>query len=429
MKHLLLAAAAACPSPPPGQAGDVVVTADRDARRADRPLCRQAGDPHRRRRAHQLDRQRRARCSVPAGTPRIDLPGMTLLPGLIDMHVHLDSPADIGGYSGLQFTDRFWAMTAVGNAKAMLDAGFTTVRNVGSAQPQRRRPAQAIDDGYAVGPRIVPAGYALGATGGHCDSTFFPPLEKDEKRKASATAPRSCATRSARQRKYGAEVIKICATGGVFSRNTEPGQQQLTRGRDAGDRRRGAPVGPEGRRPRPWRRRHQGRDPRRHRHHRARQPDRRRGHPPRRRSASSRCGSSMDIYNTEYTQAEGKKNGVLEDNLRKDREIAEIQRENFRKAHRGGREDGVRHRRRRHPARPQRPAVRGHGPLRHDAAARRSSRRPSTPPRRSAATDVGVIEAGRYGDLVAVDRRPARDVTVLERPDAVIKGGRLIPPS
>ena len=62
----------------------------------------------------------------------------------------------------------------------------------------------------------------------------------------------------------------------------------------------------------------------------------------------------MDIYNTDYTQAEGKKNGVLEDNLRKDREIADIQRENFRKAHAGRREDGLRHRRRRLSARRQR---------------------------------------------------------------------------
>ena len=115
------------------------------------------------------------------------------------MHVHLDSPADIGGYRGLEFTDSFWAMTAVGNARAMLDAGFTTVRNVGSGNRNDVGLKQAIDDGYAVGPRIVPAGYALGATGGHCDSTFLPPsLEKDEEgRRRSATAPRSCATRSA----------------------------------------------------------------------------------------------------------------------------------------------------------------------------------------------------------------------------------------
>lgn len=105
----------------------------------------------------------------------IDMSGKTILPGLIDMHVHLDSPADIGGYRGLEFTDSFWAMTAVGAAQAMLKAGFTTVRNVGAENRNDIGLKQAIENGYATGPRIVPAGYSIGATGGHCDSTFLPP--------------------------------------------------------------------------------------------------------------------------------------------------------------------------------------------------------------------------------------------------------------
>ena len=94
-----------------------------------------------------------------ADVRHINLSGKTLVPGLIDMHVHLDSPADIGGYRGLEFTDSFFGMAAVGNARAMLDAGFTTVRNVGSGNRNDVGLKQAIDDGYAVGPRIVPAGY------------------------------------------------------------------------------------------------------------------------------------------------------------------------------------------------------------------------------------------------------------------------------
>ena len=114
------------------------------------------------------------------------------------MHVHLDSPADIGGYRGLEYTDSFWAMTAVGNARDMLDAGFTTVRNVGSGNRNDVGLKQAIDEGYAVGPRIVPAGYALGATGGHCDRpTCRPASRRPRRKKASPTAPRNCATRSA----------------------------------------------------------------------------------------------------------------------------------------------------------------------------------------------------------------------------------------
>ena len=171
----------------------------------------------------------RARSAGGADVRHIDLAGKTLLPGLIDMHVHLDCPADIGGYRGLEFTDSFWAMTAVGNARAMLDAGFTTVRNVGSGNRNDVGLKQAIDNGYAVGPRIVPAGYALGATGGHCDSTFLPPsLEKDKKEEGIGDGPEELRHQVRRQRKFGAEVIKVCATGGVFSRNTEPGQQQLS---------------------------------------------------------------------------------------------------------------------------------------------------------------------------------------------------------
>ena len=170
-----------------------------------------------------------ASMSVPAGTPTIDLSGMTLLPGLIDMHVHLDGPADIGGYRGLEYTDSFWGMTAVGNARSMLDAGFTTVRNVGSDNRNDVGLAQAIRDGYAVGPRIVPAGYALGATGGHCDSTFLPPsLEREGKEEGMGDSPEELKYQVRRQRKFGSEVIKVCATGGVFSRNTEPGQPQLS---------------------------------------------------------------------------------------------------------------------------------------------------------------------------------------------------------
>ena len=78
----------------------------------------------------------------------IDLGDRTLLPGLIDMLVHLDGPADIGGYRGLEFTDSFWGMTAVGAAKSMLDAGFTTVRNVGSGDRNDIGLKQAIDNGY-----------------------------------------------------------------------------------------------------------------------------------------------------------------------------------------------------------------------------------------------------------------------------------------
>ena len=165
--------------------------------------------------------------TLPAGATHVDLKGMTLLPGLIDMHVHLDSDPTYGGYTSLQFTDRFWSVLAVGHAQKTLMAGFTTVRNVGADDWNDVGLRQAIDAGKLTGPRIVTGGPSFGATGGHCDSTFFPP-SMEQKSPYNADSPEEGRKRVRELRKYGAQVIKICATGGVFSRNTEPGQQQLS---------------------------------------------------------------------------------------------------------------------------------------------------------------------------------------------------------
>jgi len=426
IKRLLLAAAAAVSIAAPAGAEKVVVTGDRmldvqTGRYVEHPAIFIGDDG----RITGVADARTVRWG--ADVKHIDLAGRTLLPGLIDMHVHLDSPADIGGYRGLEFTDSFWAMTAVGNARAMLDAGFTTVRNVGSGNRNDVGLKQAIDNGYAVGPRIVPAGFALGATGGHCDSTFLPPsLEKDEKEEGIGDGPEELRHQVRRQRKFGAEVIKICATGGVFSRNTEPGQQQLTEAemRAIADEAHqwGVRVAAH-------------------------------AHGAAGINAAIRAGIdtiehasladdesirlavarkqpvwfSMDIYNTEYTQAEGKKNGVLEDNLRKDREIAQAQRDNFRKAHRAGvrmvfgSDAGVM------PHGQVGKQFRtmvdyGMTPLQAIQAATRNAAEAL------GRSDVGILAPGRFGDIVAVTGDPTRDVTLLERPDAVIKGGKLAKP-
>ncbi len=356
----------------------------------------------------------------------LDLSGKTLLPGMIDMHVHLDGPADIGGYRGLEFTDSFWGMTAVGNARAMLDAGFTTVRNVGSGNRNDIGLKQAIDNGYAVGPRIVPAGYALGATGGHCDSTFLPPsMERDERPEGIGDTPEELKYQVRRQRKYGAEVIKVCATGGVFSRNTEPGQQQLSvaelkaiadEAQQWGVRTAAHAHGASGIRAAIA----AGIDTIEH----ASLVD---DEGIRMAVARQRpVWFAMDIYNTDYTQAEGAKNGVLEDNLRKDREIAQAQRDNFRKAHKAG----VR------MVFASDAGVMPHGdigkqfrvmveygmtPLEAIQAATRNAAQAL-----GREGDVGAIAVGRYADIVAVDDDPLANVRTLENVRAVIKGGEVI---
>jgi imidazolonepropionase-like amidohydrolase len=354
----------------------------------------------------------------------IDLGNKTLLPGLIDMHVHLDSLAEVGGYNGLQYTDSFWSMVAVKNAKDMLNAGFTTVRNVGSSNRDDIGLKQAIDEGYAKGPRIVTAGYAIGATGGHCDSTFLPPsLEKPVEGVADGEEGLRYQVR--RQRKYGAEVIKVCATGGVFSRNTEPGQQQLSENElraiadeahQWGLRVAAHAHGASGIRTAIK----AGIDTIEH----ASLVD-----DEGIKLAAARkqpVWFSMDIYNTDYTQSEGAKNGVLEDNLRKDREIGQLQRDNFKKAFKAG----VR------MVFGSDAGVMPHGlvggqfnvmvqygmtPMDAIQAATRNAAEAL-----GREKDVGAIAVGRFADMIAVDGDPLADVRELESVDVVIKGGELV---
>lgn len=348
----------------------------------------------------------------------VDLAGMSLLPGLIDMHTHLDSDPSYGGYNYLQFTDSFWSMLTVKHAGETLDAGFTTVRNVGSDNWNDVGLRQAVDEGKIRGPRIVSAGYAFGATGGHCDSTFFPP-SFDAKSPYNADSPDEARKRVREIRKHGAQVIKICATGGVFSRNTEPGQQQMRE-----DEMRA--VVEEAHQ---W-----GLKVAAH------------AHGASGINAAIRAGVdtiehaslidaegialakkngtwlSMDIYNTEYTQSEGRKNGVLEDNLRKDREVADIQRENFRRAHQAGvrmvygTDAGV-HRHGDNGRQFQWMVRYGMTPLQAIQAATVNSAEAL------GRNDVGVAEAGRWADFVAVSGDPTADVRLLEAIPVVIKGG------
>ena len=133
-----------------------------------------------------------------ADVRHINLSGKTILPGLIDMHVHLDSPADIGGYRGLEYTDSFWGMTAVGNARAMLDAGFTTVRNVGSDERNDVGLKQAIDDGYASARGSFPPAMRSARPAVIAILPSFRRAWRNRiRKKALAMAWRICVTRSA----------------------------------------------------------------------------------------------------------------------------------------------------------------------------------------------------------------------------------------
>lgn len=363
-----------------------------------------------------------ARGTVPEAVEVVDLSGHTILPGLIDMHVHLDGRPEYGGYSGLQFTDRFWSAIAVANAGRMLKAGFTTVRNLGDDDYNVAGVDQAIEEGWLPGPRIVNANYALGATGGHCDNTFLPPSFND-KSPAVGDSPEELRKRVREQRKYGAEVIKACATGGVFSRNTAPGIQQLSLaeltaiaeeahfwGLKAAAHAHGAEGIKTAIRA--------GFDTIEH----ASFAD------DEAIKLAKERGTffSMDIFNTEYTLSQGAANGVLEENLAKERAVSQAQREAFRNASKAGvrmvfgSDAGVM------PHEDVGGQFRvmveyGMSPLQAIQAATVNAAEAL-----GQAGQVGTLKPGAWADMVAVKGDPLADVGELADVDAVVKGGKLV---
>jgi imidazolonepropionase-like amidohydrolase len=359
---------------------------------------------------------------IPANARRVDLPGLTLLPGLIDMHVHLTADPRYSGYRGLEFTDNFWTVVGVANAKKTLEAGFTTVRNVGSANFDDVAIKQGIDAGFITGPRIVPATYAIGATGGHCDTTEFPP-SVNAPNPAVANGPEEIRATVRKLRKYGAEVIKFCGTGGVFSKTDTVGGQQydLTEMKALVDEahRLGLKVAV-------------------HAHGTSGIKDAIRAGVDTVEHASladsdafalaKQHGTwfSMDIYNDDYIMAEGAKNGVFKESLEKERVIGLQQRQTFRAAFKAGvkmvfgTDGGV------YPngfnARQFATMVTwGMTPMQAVQAATVNAAEALG---RSA--DVGAIAVGRYGDLIGVTGDPLADVTRLQAVTFVMKGGEIV---
>jgi imidazolonepropionase-like amidohydrolase len=417
----LLAAAMVAAVPTLAQAEKVVVTADRyldvqTGKYVDHPAIFIGDDG----RISAIADARTVRWG--ADVKQIDLAGKTLVPGLIDMHVHLTSLAEIGGYQGLKYTDSFWSVVGVANAEKTLRAGFTTVRNVGSSDFGDVGLKEAIDGGWIVGPRIVPATYAIGATGGHCDDNGLPP-SYDKKWESVVDSPAEGRAKVRWLHKYGAEVIKICATGGVFSMGDSVGGQQLSleEMKAIADEAHMLHLkvaahahGDEGI--------HDailaGIDTIEH--------------------ASLASDATMklaiqhgtwfdmDIYNDDYILATGTSNGTEQESLDKEKAIGLKQRQTFQRAVRAGvkmlfgTDAGV------YPHGDNgkqfaKMVQWGMTPLQAIQAATRNAAEAL-----GRTGDVGAIEVGRFGDLVAVTGDPTQDVRLLEKPDAVVKGGAVV---
>jgi imidazolonepropionase-like amidohydrolase len=168
----------------------------------------------------------RAGTGAEAAANIIELPNATLLPGLIDAHTHLTFEPNFG-YQQLGISIPKEALIGAKNARLTLEAGFTTVRNVGANGYADIALRDAINEGLVPGPRIMASGPALSISGGHCDQNLLP-YEWHAKSDGAADGVEGVQHKVREIIKYGADVIKICATGGVLSKGDDPRASQYT---------------------------------------------------------------------------------------------------------------------------------------------------------------------------------------------------------
>ncbi len=167
-----------------------------------------------------------AEVKAPAGALRIELPNATVLPGLIDAHTHITFDPKFG-YDRLAISVPREALIGAKNARTTLLAGFTTIRNVHAGGFTDVALRDAINAGDVPGPRMLVSGPALGITGGHCDNNMLP-FEYHSTADGVADGIAAVQHKVRENIKYGVDLIKVCATGGVLSLGDNPQASQYT---------------------------------------------------------------------------------------------------------------------------------------------------------------------------------------------------------
>jgi imidazolonepropionase-like amidohydrolase len=360
--------------------------------------------------------------TIPADTKVVDLGSATLLPGLIEMHDHLTGSPANHGYQSLAYSTPREAIDGVAAARTTLFAGFTTVRNVGAGGYADVALRDAINAGEVPGPRLVVSGPALGITGGHCDNNLLP-AEYRRKEDGVADGPWEARAKVREVVKYGADVIKICASGGVLSKGDQPGTPQYT---------------PEEMKAIAEEAHRLGRKVAAHAH----------GAQSIKEAIQAGIDSIehaslideegirlakehgiylvMDIYNDDYILKEGLKVGMLPESIEKEKQLGQLQRDNFRKAFQAGAKMAF---------------GTDSGVYPHGNNAKQFAymvQYGMTPMQAIQAATVnaadllgwkdrvGTIEPGKYADLIAVAGDPLSDVHALENVAFVMKGGEVV---
>jgi len=356
---------------------------------------------------------------IPENAKVIDLSTSFVLPGVMDMHTHI-----VGNLDNYFFANYFQSphratIGGVVNAEKTLMAGFTTIRNVGAADYADVALRNAINEGEIPGPRMAVSGPSLGITGGHCDNNSLN-ASFEERSDGVADGPWEVRAKVRKNVKYGADLTKFCATGGVFSKGTKVGMTQYTleemqaivdESHTHGRKVAAHAHGNEGIK----RAIVAGVDSIEHASFLDREAVQ--------MGIDRGTYFALDIYNTEYTLEMGAANGVPEENINKEREVGTIQRQSFTLAVEMGAkvvfatDSGV------YP----------HGDNGKQFA--RAVRFGMTPAQAimSATSltaellgwedNVGEIAPGKYADIIAVDGDPLDDISELEDVDFVMKGG------